>query len=153
LKNALSLFGCFLLFVAMTLGVQAAESRSSKLNQGAVGLLASQPDLIDDALLIADALDHTKGLRILPIVGRGGLQSINDLLFLRGIDVAMIASDSTPPKLTRFPIWPSLPTSMSSSWRARNLPILKAWRASGLQPAGLTAMSSWPPILFLEASA
>ena len=94
MKNALSLFGYFLLFVAMTLGVQAAESRSSKLNQGAVGLLASQPDLIDDALLIADALDHTKGLRILPVVGRGGLQSINDLLFLRGIDVAMIASDS-----------------------------------------------------------
>lgn len=94
LKNAVGLFWCILVFAAMTLGVQAAESRSLKLNQGAVGLLASQPELIDDALLIADALDHNQGLRILPVVGRGGLQSINDLLFLRGVDVAMIASDS-----------------------------------------------------------
>lgn len=78
----------------MTLGVHAAESRALKLNQGAVGLLASQPELVDDALLIANAVDHTNGLRVLPIIGRGGLQSINDLLFLRGVDVAMVASDS-----------------------------------------------------------
>ena len=39
-------------------------------------------------------MDHTDGLRVLPILGRGSLQSINDLLFLRGVDVALLSSDS-----------------------------------------------------------
>ncbi len=94
LKNALG----FILAVFMTVVSgsvsQAEDRRSLKLNQGTVGLLASQPELIDDAIQIANAVDHTDGLRVLPIVGRGGLQSLNDLLFLRGVDAAMLSSDS-----------------------------------------------------------
>ena len=50
--------------------------------------------LSDNVLEIANAMDHTDGLRVLPIIGRGSLQSINDLLFLRGVDVALLSSDS-----------------------------------------------------------
>jgi uncharacterized protein len=94
LRNALNVF--LTIFMVLVLGqvAQAEDSRSVKLNQGTVGLLASQPELLDNALKIANSIDHTDGMRVLPIIGRGGLQSINDLLFLRGVDVAMLSSDS-----------------------------------------------------------
>ncbi len=74
--------------------VRSEDLRSQKLNQSTVGLLASAPQLSENVLEIANAMDHTDGLRILPIIGRGSLQSINDLLFLRGVDVALLSSDS-----------------------------------------------------------
>jgi TRAP-type uncharacterized transport system substrate-binding protein len=39
-------------------------------------------------------LDDGDRLRILPIVGRGSVQSIADILFLRGVDVGVVRSDT-----------------------------------------------------------
>jgi uncharacterized protein len=94
LKNALGFVVSVFLALGSHSSVQAEDLRATKLNQGTIGLLASQPDLLSAALKISNAVDHTDGLRVLPIVGRGGLQSINDLLFLRGVDAAMISSDA-----------------------------------------------------------
>jgi hypothetical protein len=88
------MFVAALLAVGLSTGVRSEDLRSLKLNQSTVGFLASQPSLSDDALEIASAMDHTDGLRVLPMLGRGSLQSINDLLFLRGVDVALLSSDS-----------------------------------------------------------
>ncbi len=68
--------------------------RCLKLNQSIVGLLAGEPGLAGNVLEIANAMDHADGMRVLPIIGRGSLQSINDLLFLRGVDVALLSSNS-----------------------------------------------------------
>jgi TRAP-type uncharacterized transport system substrate-binding protein len=57
-------------------------------------MTSGEPSLVGSVLEIANTMDHTDGLRILPIIGRGSLQSINDLLFLRGVDVALLSSDS-----------------------------------------------------------
>ena len=35
-----------------------------------------------------------ENLHVLPIVTRGPTENLNDLLFLRGVDVAIISSDS-----------------------------------------------------------
>jgi uncharacterized protein len=94
LKNALGVLAAVMLSAALGSAALASDTRAEKLNQGAVGLLASQGYLLDDALQIANAVDHIEGLRVLPVVGRGGMQSINDLLFLRGIDVALLCSDT-----------------------------------------------------------
>ena len=94
MKNAFAMFVAALLAVVLSTGVRSEDVRSLKLNQNTVGLLASQPSLSEDVLEIANAMDHTDGLRVLPILGRGSLQSINDLLFLRGVDVALLSSDS-----------------------------------------------------------
>ncbi len=88
------MFVAALLAVVLSTGVRSEDLRSLKLNQSTVGLLASQPSLSEDVLEMANAMDHTDGLRVLPIIGRGSLQSINDLLFLRGVDVALLSSDS-----------------------------------------------------------
>jgi TRAP-type uncharacterized transport system substrate-binding protein len=94
LKNALGFVVSAFLAVASNSSVQAEDMRATRLNQGTIGLMASRPDLVPRALQIAKAIDHTDGLRILPIIGRGGIQTINDLQFLRGVDVAMISSDA-----------------------------------------------------------
>jgi uncharacterized protein len=43
---------------------------------------------------IAFVLDEPDKLRVLPIVGRGGYENIYDVLFLRGVDLGLIRSDS-----------------------------------------------------------
>ena len=43
---------------------------------------------------LASALDTGDDLRILPIVGRGSVQSIADILYLKGVDVGVIRSDT-----------------------------------------------------------
>ena len=42
---------------------------------------------------LASALDVKAGLRVLPIIGYGSLQNIEDMLDLKGIDVGMVHSD------------------------------------------------------------
>src|SRR5690606_12978902 len=42
---------------------------------------------------LADALDEGYEMRILPIIGKGSVRNIEDLLLLRGIDVAIVQSD------------------------------------------------------------
>ena len=94
MRNAYVVFVAVLLAVALSTGARSEDARTLKLNQGTVGFLASEPGLVANVLEIANSVDHTDGLRVLPIIGRGSLQSINDLLFLRGVDVALLSSDS-----------------------------------------------------------
>ena len=42
---------------------------------------------------IAAVIDGVDGLRILPIIGKGSLQNLSDLLYLRGVDLAIVQSD------------------------------------------------------------
>ena len=42
---------------------------------------------------LANALDDGYELRVLPIIGKGSVRNIEDLLLLRGIDVAIVQSD------------------------------------------------------------
>jgi TRAP transporter TAXI family solute receptor len=43
---------------------------------------------------LASVLDDGEKLRVLPIVGRGSVQSIADILYLRGIDLGIIRADT-----------------------------------------------------------
>ncbi|HEY7229074.1 MAG TPA: TAXI family TRAP transporter solute-binding subunit [Pseudolabrys sp.] len=43
---------------------------------------------------LASALDNGDDLRVLPIVGRGSVQSIADILYLKGVDLGVIRSDT-----------------------------------------------------------
>jgi TRAP-type uncharacterized transport system substrate-binding protein len=59
-----------------------------------LGLLADGPQTASFAVNIARAVDHEGGLRILPVVGKGPVQSLSDLLKLREIDAALVPSDT-----------------------------------------------------------
>lgn len=43
---------------------------------------------------LASVLDDGNKLRVLPIVGRGSVQSVADILFLQGVDIGIVRSDT-----------------------------------------------------------
>lgn len=71
----------------------AATYRTSP---GLVGVISGGVDgtYIRIAADLAAVLDSGEQLRVLPIVGRGSVQNLADILFLRGIDVGIVQSDS-----------------------------------------------------------
>lgn len=70
------------------------ERVSAQANKGVVGIIAGGVNgtYIRIAADMATVLD-TDGLRILAIIGKGSVQNINDLLYLKGVDMAIIQSD------------------------------------------------------------
>ncbi|HEX7108697.1 MAG TPA: hypothetical protein VF224_05600 [Aestuariivirga sp.] len=65
-----------------------------KLNQSTIALLTSEPGCAGNVREIANAVNDTDGLRSRTIVGHGSFQSINGMLFLRSIDLALLSSNS-----------------------------------------------------------
>ena len=43
---------------------------------------------------LASVLDNGDELRVLPIVGRGSVQSVADILYLKGVDIGIVRSDT-----------------------------------------------------------
>src|ERR1700733_9436999 len=43
---------------------------------------------------LASVLDDGNNLRVLPIVGRGSVQSVADILFLQGVDIGIVRGDT-----------------------------------------------------------
>ena len=92
MKNA------FVVFV-VALFAFGNEARSEdvgglKRNQSTLALLNSEPGRAGNVREIANAVNRTNGLRARPIVGHDSFQSINGMLFLRSIDLALLSSDS-----------------------------------------------------------
>ncbi|MGH1351457.1 MAG: TAXI family TRAP transporter solute-binding subunit [Methyloligellaceae bacterium] len=69
----------------------------SRVNRGTVGIIAGDigGTYMRIAADLAAVLDSNRKpkLRLLPISGRGGKANIEDLLFLRGVDLAIVQSD------------------------------------------------------------
>ena len=78
---------------------QAQNDRASTLrervNKGTVRLMAGGVNgtYIQVAADLASVLDDVEDLRILPLIGKGSVQNITDLLYLRGIDICIVQSD------------------------------------------------------------
>lgn len=81
------------------------EQRQEKMNAWTVGLAAG---LIEGAPLrlaaeMARVVDDGGNLHVLPIVTRGATENLNSLLYLRGIDLAIINSDALEEYKVEFP--------------------------------------------------
>lgn len=78
-------------------GVDAGEvdQQRERVNAGVVGMISGgvSGTYIRIAADLADALDRGYDIRVLPIVGKGSVRNIEDLLLLRGIDIAVVQSD------------------------------------------------------------
>lgn len=100
------LFYCiFLLFSSLTSaqsldsapqpGTQAHSSKVEQVNRGTVGIItgAITGTYARIATDLSAVLDQGDELRVLPIIGKGSIQNITDILYLRGIDVGIVQSD------------------------------------------------------------
>ena len=81
------------------------EQQQDKMNAWTVGLAAG---LIEGAPLrlaaeIARVVDDGENLHVLPIVTRGPTENLNSLLYLRGVDLAIINSDALEEYRIGFP--------------------------------------------------
>jgi TRAP-type uncharacterized transport system substrate-binding protein len=93
------------LWVASACSQAAAQSpgkRSSferevhgKTNEATIGLAAGLPEgaPLRFAVELARVVDDGTNMRILPIVTRGPFENVNDLLYLKGVDAAIIYGD------------------------------------------------------------
>jgi TRAP transporter TAXI family solute receptor len=76
-------------------GTQAHTSRVEQVNRGTVGIItgAITGTYARIATDLSAVLDSGDELRVLPIMGKGSVQNITDILYLRGIDVGIVQSD------------------------------------------------------------
>jgi len=89
---------------------QIRHAMREKVNTGLVGIVSGGMDAtgLGEATDLAVSLDGIRDhLRILPVVGKGGLQNVTDIVFARGIDVGIIQSDVLA-TLKRDPPFPGI---------------------------------------------
>jgi len=74
---------------------QTSSKIRSKVNQNVVGIMAGSMTGTDMALANDLGLAFSDGydLRVVPMVGLGSVKDVEDLLFLRGIDMAIVQQD------------------------------------------------------------
>lgn len=84
-----------LLASATTCFALSPEARTRIQNAGSVGIITGGADgtYIRVAADLANVLDDDT-LRVLPIIGKGSLQNLRDLLTLRGVDVGIVQMDA-----------------------------------------------------------
>jgi len=79
-----------------TAAAAGEQSRATQVNSWTVGVAGGffEGTFIRFAVELAKALDDGDNLRILPIVSYGGNENINDLLYLKGVDIAITYTDT-----------------------------------------------------------
>ncbi len=72
-----------------------AAASAAAANANVIGVISGGLDgtYTRFAADLAAVLDGVDGLRILPIIGKGSFQNLSDLLYLRGVDLAIVQSD------------------------------------------------------------
>lgn len=93
---------CLALILMFVSALPAAAQRRiysspefERANQGTVGLIAGGFGSTDLRIVadLATVLNEKGRLRLLPMVGQGSVQNIDDILYLRGVDVGVVQSD------------------------------------------------------------
>jgi uncharacterized protein len=81
--------------MACALAQTAPAFNSSRVNAGTVGIVSGGADgtYIRIAADLANVLDGDN-LRVLPMIGRGSLQNLRDIMFLRGVDIGIVQMDA-----------------------------------------------------------
>jgi uncharacterized protein len=76
-------------------GTQAHTKQVEQVNGGTVGIITGSITGTYSRIAtdMSAVLDKGNELRILPIIGKGSVQNITDILYLRGVDVGIVQSD------------------------------------------------------------
>ena len=74
---------------------QSPEALRDQINRGTVGIISGgiNGTYIRIATDLASVLDDGKNIRVLAIMGKGSVQNIDDIMYLRGIDIGIVQSD------------------------------------------------------------
>jgi uncharacterized protein len=85
----------FVILHAGTAAGQQAENYRENINKGTVSIISGgiSGTYVRIAADLANVLDDGDNLRVLAIMGKGSVQNIDDILYLRGIDIGIVQSD------------------------------------------------------------
>jgi TRAP transporter TAXI family solute receptor len=74
---------------------QPTQYQSERMNQGTVGIVSGgvAGTYVRVAADLAAVLDDGDNLRILAMIGKGSVQNIADVLYLKGVDIGIVQSD------------------------------------------------------------
>jgi len=89
------LFGLALVAVG-TAGAQAPGDAGARANAGTVGVVSGGVDgtYVRIAADLSAVLDDGDRLRVLALLGKGSLQNLSDIIYLKGIDIGIVQSDA-----------------------------------------------------------
>jgi TRAP-type uncharacterized transport system substrate-binding protein len=81
---------------AAATAAESEQGKSAQLNNWSVGIVGGffEGTFIRLAVELAKALDDGENLRVLPIVSYGGNENVNDLLYLKGVDIGITYTDT-----------------------------------------------------------
>ncbi len=81
---------------AQAQSVAAVNAMVARANGGTVGVVSGGVDgtYIRIAADLAAVLDNGETLRVLPMIGKGSVQNILDIMLLRGVDIGIVQSDA-----------------------------------------------------------
>lgn len=68
------------------------DQMRNKINENAVSIISGNPNggYLGIAYDISAAIDDGDSMRVLPIVGKGAVQNVRDVLFLKGVDMGLV---------------------------------------------------------------
>ncbi len=81
----------FISCCALFVGFFVTQAQAGEIN---FNILVGEPSWVGEAQNLARTLDHENGVRILPVLGKGAVQSVQDLEDFPFIDAALITADS-----------------------------------------------------------
>lgn len=83
------------LFAIFFGSTEISAQQRELVNGGTVGLIIGSAESSDVALAsdLVTALNNGYAMRVLPVLGQGSVRNVEDLLYLQGIDVALVQAD------------------------------------------------------------
>lgn len=95
IRAVVALLGATFMMAPLSLPAQQAANPVEEVNKGTVGIISGGVNgtYIQIASDLASVLDSGNDMRVLPIRGKGSVQNITDILYLRGIDIGIVQSD------------------------------------------------------------
>jgi len=71
------------------------RAEAQRVNDNKVGVVFTHEELFHQLVHNMESeLEHDTGLRIVPIMGKNHVQSVYDLLYLKGVDLALVRADA-----------------------------------------------------------
>ncbi|HYB11620.1 MAG TPA: TAXI family TRAP transporter solute-binding subunit [Alphaproteobacteria bacterium] len=76
-------------------GAKTLEGQGWRVNSGVVGVVSGGVDgtYLRIAADLAAVLDDDDILRVVPIIGKGSLQNMSDIMYLKGVDIGIVQAD------------------------------------------------------------
>jgi TRAP-type uncharacterized transport system substrate-binding protein len=94
MSTALRIAFALLVGIAFSQEAAAAKRGANSGNSVTIITTGGEQGSMPAAADLADILDEGEELRVLPMVGRGPVQSLTDLLRIKGIDAAIVPADA-----------------------------------------------------------